>query len=158
MVPKFIVRRIYLQGALVQGGGGLVGTLSNVQQAQGIVRGNVPGVAFQCLAERRVGRLVLFLPNVHGTELVISVRVVGLECYGFLVRNLGLIEGIGQKIGIGQIVMDLGCIGHLRGRLLVRGNGCVEMPALGVFKPLLEIRTPGGRGRLRLLAADEQQR
>ena len=158
MVPKFIVRRIYLQGALVQGGGLLVCALPDVQQAQGIVGGNVPGVAFQCLAERRVGRLVLFLPNVHSAELVVRVRVVGLERYGFLVRGLGLVEGIGQKIGIGQIVMDLGRVGHLRGRLLIRGNGCVEMPALGVFKPLLEIRAPGSRGRLRFLAADEQQR
>ena len=52
--------------------------------------------------------------------------------------------------------MDLGGVGHLGGRLLVRGNGCVETSALGVFKSLLEIRPPGRRRRLRLLAADEQ--
>ena len=152
------MRRIHLQGALVQVRGLLIRALPDVQQAQGIVRGNVSWVAFQCLAERCVGRLVPFLPDVHGTELVVRVRVIGLECYGLLVRNLGLVEGISQKIGIAQIVVDLGRVGHLRGRLLVRSNGCVETPALGVFKPLLEIRASGSRRRLRLLAADEQQR
>ena len=152
------MRRIHLQGALVQVSGLLIRALPDVQQTQGIVSGNVPRVAFQCLTERRVGRLILLLPNVHSAELVVRVRVIGLECYGLLVRTLGLVEGIGQKIGIGQIVVDLGRVGHLRGRLLVRGNSCVETPVLGVFKPLLEIRAPCRRGRLRLLAADEQQR